>query len=139
MSTASKISRPQTVNEELLQRAVRHQLLIQRLGNREAARIRKLLTEAHGDVLVQLERRLALITQRLQELAAGLQEMMSPVLAQAQQDLQQSLNDLAQSEAQFQAGLVQTATPVQVEMVLPSVTTLQAVVTARPFDGKLLN
>ncbi|MBM3280956.1 MAG: hypothetical protein FJY95_23190, partial [Candidatus Handelsmanbacteria bacterium] len=88
MSVAIKVGRPQTVNEELLQRAVRHQLLLQRVGNREAAAIRRLLREAQVEVLVQLERRLALIgergfdlgpatTQRLQDLAAGLGEVMS--------------------------------------------------------------
>ena len=150
MSAVDKIAgRPQTVNEELLQRSVRHQLLLQRVGNREAARIRKLLKEAHGDVLVQLGRRLSLITQRgydlgpgttqrLLDLATGLHELMSPTLALAQQQLALSLGDLARSEAQFQVGLVQKVVPVPVEMVLPSVATLQAVVAARPFDGKLL-
>ena len=150
MSTAAKIpGRPQTANEALLQRSVRHQLLLQRVGNREAASIRRLLKEAHADALVQLERRLSLIsergfdlgpatTRRLQDLATGLQEMMSPTLKQAQQQLAESLTELAQTEVQFQVGLVQQVTAMQVEMVLPSVTTLQAVVTARPFDGRLL-
>lgn len=150
MSTPPKISRPQTVNEGLLQRSVRHQMLLQRVGNREAARIRKLLAQAHGDVLVQLERRLSLITQRgydlgpattqrLQDLATGLGEMMSPVMKQAQLDLQRNLTDLAHQEASFQAGLIQTLAPVPVEVVLPAIATLQAVVTARPFAGKLLS
>lgn len=150
MSAVSKLAGvPETANEILMQRAIRHHLLVQGVGNREAANIRRLLKRASVDVQGQLERRLALIaergwdlgpvtTQRLQEMAAGLREISAPVLRQAQQNLEGSLNNLAQSEAELQAGLLRHVVPLQVEVVMPSVPMLRSVVAARPFDGKLL-
>ncbi len=141
-----------SVNAELQDRAIRHQLYLTRLGNRQAKQIRQHLTAAHADLMAQLERRLQLIeergfdlgpatTARLRELTGGIGQMTKVATDGAQQQLRLELAGLPQDEARFQVGLAKATVPTELhlELVLPAPVTLQAVVEARPFGGRLLS
>ena len=135
-----------SVNDELLQRAVKHQLYLTRLQSYEAARVRSMLSAAIPDLLERVQARIETITargfdagpvttKRLRDLAVGIAEMVNPTLSGVGKEFMRNLEPIARQEAQWAAGSVKKEMPIEVEMVLPSPAQLQALASTEPIVG----
>lgn len=139
-----------TANEELLDRAIRHASLLERLKASEVRRIVGFLNrEVIPDMLDLLERRLERIrlrgidgdvmrTQRYQDLIAALREVASGGMAKLRELSVEGLVEIGKHEAKWQVGALAKAAPVELEFQIPSVATLRSIVTSRPFQGHVL-
>jgi len=143
-----------TVNGELLDRAIRHLIYLRRLSTGEASRIISFLDgEVYPDILSTLQRRLEAsptralgrgvhTTQRLRRMEQAYNELIRVGMREASSRLRSSLDDIALSEAEFQAAAVKQAItrriPIAFDLELPSVQTLRSIVRARPMQGALL-
>lgn len=138
-----------SVNDELLERTIRHQLYLTRVQSHEAARVRSFLNSVIPDLLEQVQRRLDGITargfdtgpgttKRLRDLSVAMAELVDPQMSRATSLFVKDLEDLGAQEAQWAAGVIQQVMPVEVEMLLPSPATLRAVVTTEPIVGQPL-
>jgi hypothetical protein len=140
---------PQSVNETIQDRAIRHALFLERFKTQEVRRILALLEDAQDNALNLLQRRLLRIeakgfdlgpetTKRLQRLAASMETIIQQASTKTLREVTGSFTDLATREATFQAGVIKKSLPVEWEFTVPSATKLRSVVTARPFQGGLL-
>jgi len=144
-----KILKSDTLNENLVDRAIRHQVFIQRYGTGLANRIVSELEKSEADLVRILTERLLTIqqrgfdtgpvtTRRLHRLQALIDETISLHNGAAYKQLTHELRDLARQEGAWQAGIATAEAPVAVEMLMPSASYLNAVVTSQPFRGKHL-
>lgn len=139
-----------TANEELLDRALSHASLLERLKAGEVRRIVGFLNrEVIPDLLATLESRLDRIrlrgidgdqlrTQRYQDMISALREIVSGGMAKLREQSVEGLVEIGQHEARWQVGALKKAAPIELEFQLPSVGTLRSIVTSRPFQGHLL-
>lgn len=132
-----------TMNEELLDLEVRHQVQLQRLSAGTIKRLIKLLDQADADIVAQLQKRTATLegsftSERLQMLLRAIREINHDAHVQLGSEIRQELRDIARYEVEFQAGLLTRTIPVAFDVVTPAANLLDAVITARPFQGRLL-
>lgn len=144
-----KIRESASLNDDLVDRAIRHQVFIARHGTGLANRMVEELDKVQPDLVRILTERLLAIhkkgfdtgpvtTKRLKSLFAALDEVVSLHNNEAYRRLTVELRALAKQEGLWQAGIATAEAPVKIEMLLPSPQLLNAVVTAQPFRGKLL-
>lgn len=140
-----------TVNATLQDRSIRHLLYVLRLSTSEANTVLDTLdNEITPDILDQLERRLSRIdqrgfdtgpatTQRLEDLFTAFDTIIGEGRQAMQGNLSGRLAEIARSEAEWQAGALTQAIPVQWETTIPSPEILRQAVLERPFDGMPLS
>jgi SPP1 gp7 family putative phage head morphogenesis protein len=146
-----KILKSDTLNENLVDRAIRHQIFIQRYGTSLANRIIDELEKVQPDLVRILTERLMKIhergfdsgpvtTRRLRRLFALIDETVALHNGAAYRQLTLELRQFSKQEGFWQAGLATAEAPtaVTVEMLMPSASLLNAVVTSDPFRGKHL-
>jgi len=137
-----------TINEKILEAQIRHSIYLERYKSGVVYDIIGQLNAAHDDLAKRLAGRLALIEERGYDLGpavtARLQRMLDEIETKTFQAYDQFLQsmtdqgvDFAKYEADFQVRLVNQA-GASVNMVLPSDAQLKAIVTATPFQGKIL-
>lgn len=135
-----------TVNDELLERTIRHQVYLTRLQSHEAMRVRSLLNDVIPDLLERVQQRVDLITargfdagpvttQRLKDLSTAFAEWVDPQMTRVGKAFSEEMQRVAAQEAQWAAGVVEQAMPVDIEMTLPSPAQLRAVVSTEPIVG----
>lgn len=146
-----RISPPLSVNERLLDRAVRHAIHLERYKAGEVRKALRFLDEkVYPDLIGRLTTRLERVkargfdrgpqtTQRLRDMVAALDAILDRQLGALYRKQRSGLVDLADVEARWQVAALESAMPaVQFETLLPSAATLRSVVVSRPFQGKLL-
>lgn len=140
---------PKSVNDEIADRAIRHLFHLTALQNGADRAAIKLFDKMLPQLLDLLGARLMRIevhgfdtgpatTKRLQQLAAGLDKILTEYAKLATQQTTASLIKLAQSEVGFETGLLENTIPIEIELNLPSVPLLRQLVTKQPFDGRVL-
>jgi SPP1 gp7 family putative phage head morphogenesis protein len=132
-----------SVNEAVLDLQVRHQVGLQRLSAGVIRKIIAVLADADKEITAELMGRPATLegsftSQRLKYLLDAVRQIMRDATITLGQDLRGELRDLAKYEADFQASLLTRSLPVAMDIVTPSAQVLNAVVTSRPFQGRLL-
>ena len=137
-----------SVNQDLLNAAIRHAIHSERFGKGLAKRIVVLLDEADADLTDQLERRLNRIidgrdtgpatTRRLTEILDAIRVLNDEVYRKVAAGLEAELTDLAAFEIENQAQTLSRIIPVNVNAVVPSATLIKTLVTETPIDGYLL-
>lgn len=132
-----------TVNDRIRDLEVSHQVGIQRLSTDVVKRLVRLLDIADTKIVEKLRSRGATLegsftSARLQRLLDAIREINRDAHVIAGRELRAELLNIATYEAGFQKRLLQNALPIQWDIVIPSAETLQAAVTARPFQGRLL-
>ena len=140
-------------NERLFRASVLHQVLLSRQSNGVVAAILKLIREADDDILANLQARLGVLSQTdLDRLASGkggettrlarLLEYIRSLESQGRElietGLTNELEGLATAEAAFQQAVLARSAPVALQISVPAVTTLEAAVRSRPFQGRIL-
>lgn len=134
----------QPVNEELVDQIIRHQVLIERFKHRKLRDLRRYIKELRDDVAAQIARRgpelldETVSRQRLEGMLRELEQLSDRIALAATKDLTDDLRQMAEYEANWVLGTLQTTIPVAVETTVPAAITVWAAVEARPFDGRLL-
>lgn len=138
-----------TVNERLLDRAIRHAHFLERLKTGEANRILALLnTDLYPKVLSAVARLESINTEdwggrmrqspRLTKARRRIAKMIDDGIEKAAEKLNISLDRLANVEANWAIQAINQEMPVVVNMKLPSPNQLAAIRRSQPFRGKLL-
>jgi hypothetical protein len=139
-----------TVNEDLRRLAIRHAHLIERLKNAQVRKaIGELNVEVFEDLLAQLSHRLENITtrgfdkgvastERTQQMVRAYEMIIDEGYKKLGVGLADNLQDVSGVEAKWQASVISQASPIALDLALPSAAQLRAVVTSRPFQGALL-
>lgn len=134
-----------SVNTDILHRAIRHAVLIERL---KAQTVRDILRFLNDDVLPdllgQIERRLGQgkrrwTTKRARAMAAVNRKTLQAGLRGTREKLTDALVQASFTEAEFtRAMAVRAAQPLQLDFTMPSLATLRAIVETDPMEGHLL-
>jgi len=132
-----------SVNEDILQLQVRHAVGLQRLSAGMIRDIIRILETSDREIVNKLRARGATLegtftSARFQTLLEAIREINRDAYVELANKLRGDLGDLAKYEGQFQAQLLTRAVPVALDIVTPSAGLLRAVVTAQPFQGRLL-
>lgn len=147
-----------SVNEEIQDRAIRHQIQLLRLENNEAQAIIKMLDD---EVIPDLVDRIAahlsrmelsggtiqgIEAQRLQSLSGAIDEILKrfdgsgPDSADSiRRKLVERLTGIAETEAKAADKVIQDALPIEFETAVPDVNKLRSLVINQPFDGAPLD
>lgn len=131
---------PTTVNDELLDQSVGHQINLMRLGTGIVRKIIAILEKTDKDLLARVERRArdGLNNTRLNALLAEIRKTNKDAYAAIERLAKRELASLAVYEADYQISMVQTTVPIEVNVLRPATDLLVAVVTTDPFEGALL-
>lgn len=134
-----------TFNEQFFDASVRHQIDLLRFGSGVARKVNGLLDETRADLRRQVERRLGKVTgitgsslKRLRELERAIDQTRSGAWNDVTESWTRTATDIALEEPLFVAGVVTRILPVELDLVQPSPATLRALVTSRPFHGRVL-
>lgn len=135
-----------TVNEELFDALVRHQIYLLRLSGNVRNRVHRVLDATEQDIADKIRSRLLNSTgletpadvRRLEALLASIRSIRLKAWEQVTEEWLQQLQDLATNEAVLVAGVVKTVSPVVLDLVLPSARLLKAITTSSPFEGRTL-
>lgn len=130
-----------SLNEEIMDLQVRHQVGVQRLGSGVLQKLIPILNTADEEIVTQLVKRGAdgtFTTRRLEALLQSIREINRDAHVELGRELRAELREVAAYEARYQADLFSRALPIRADIVTPAASTLNAVVTSRPFQGKLL-
>lgn len=126
--------------------AVRHQIGLLRVAGGLRNATWRLLDATEADLRKEIANRLRRHTgtnrpadlARKEKLLAEIDKIRGPAWKGVEKLWRQELNALAINEPKFMAALLDTVLPVQLETTLPTASQLRAIVTARPFEGKVL-
>lgn len=138
-----------TVNELIVDRSIRHMVLLERLKESE---VRKIITFLNRQVIPDLQSQLNREIVRLNELGmstsiklrllqsrlADMSRITQSGMHSARQRLEESSIGISQTEAEFVRRMVEAATPINIGLTLPATSVLQDVVTRSPIHGRLL-
>ncbi len=135
-----------TVNDELFDALVRHQIGLLRVSGSVRNRILEILDATEADIKDRIERRLANAVPGVTPANANrlrvLMEMVRKIRGQAWSDvtaeLVRSMVDIALNEAEFMDQGVQSVAPTVVAPVIPEPALLRALVAKSPFEGRVL-
>lgn len=139
-----------SANGRIYDGVVRHAVLLERLKTHEANQVVAFLeTELYGDLVETLTARLAHISargfdagpwtsKRLANMLQTVDGLITEGYRGSHKAFGESLVAISKSEAEWMASLLATASPVDLGISLPSPALLRSVVTARPFQGRLL-
>lgn len=138
-----------SANEELLNRGIRHAVLIDRLAEGEARKILSFLNDTMFPAITERAfNRLNRIgargfdadftTRRHRDMIAALDKIVSTGMGEARNRLAGDLVDIGKAEAAFQVGAIRAASPVPLDLALPPVNQIRHIVAARPFRGAVL-
>lgn len=134
-----------TANQQFLDASIRHQIDLLRFGSGVARKVNGLLDATLDDLRAQVERRLGKTSgldstglRRLRELESAIVRTRNPAWNDVTEEWTRTATDVALEEPIFVSGVLTNALPVQLDLVQPSAGTLRALVTTRPFQGRLL-
>lgn len=133
-----------TVNDDLLDLAVRHQVYLTRYSTATVRKIIALLNRVDGDLAAQIQRfdpaavDGAWSQKRLEKLLVAVRVVNRDAYNQVGKELTAELKALAAYEGAYQARSITSALPVIMDIVTPSAEQLYAAVSARPFQGRVL-
>lgn len=135
-----------TVNEELFDALVRHQIYLLRVSGSIRNRILALLDATEQDIADKIRSRLLNATgldtpadvRRLEGLLSAIRVTRLKAWDQVTEEWLQQVQDVATNEPALLAGITRTVSPVILDLVLPSVRSLKAIATSNPFEGRTL-
>ena len=137
------------MNAQLVDRAVRHAVYVERLKTNEVRAVMTLLNRrVMPDILQQITYRLSDIAAglrkvsytdyRLQAMKQAIQGFMDSGMGSVHVMLEARLQTIAASEMESQVAMVKGAITVPLDFIAPAPNLLRAIVTERPFEGRIL-
>lgn len=136
-----------TANEEYRDAALRHQIYLRRYTAGLINRVAAILEQADAELVLKLRARLVKLEgkpidftgERWKALLAEVREARAAAM-QAYKDLLRSeLVPLGRQEGEQELKLLEAAAPIEVSFTTVAADQLRAILSARPFHGKLLN
>jgi len=138
-----------TVNEEIRDQLLAHQIELIRFGKGMSTRIVRLLDRAEPELKAAIRARLDRIahlgfdpgpatTARMIRTSKLIAEISKPTFQEINQIVRSELVGLSIGETQFIAGVLNDTLPVLFTPVLPSARELRGIVFARPFENRIL-
>ena len=136
-----------TANEEYRDAALRHQIGLRRYTAGLNKRIATLLEKADAELTQKLKDRLAKFDgrdldytgERWKALLADMRDARAAALAEFRTTVREELGQLAPMEASREVSVLQSAIPIEITFATVAADQLRAIVSARPFQGRLLN
>ncbi len=140
-----------SVNEELLDRAIRHLMFLTRLQTAEANKVLRFVERTViPDITNRLARRMELITargydlgpvttRRLEAMLASFKEINTKNFRTMKKSVTKNSLAIAKQEAQWQSGTINDVLKVSVDFDFPSTSQLRNSVLQRPFGGQKMN
>jgi SPP1 gp7 family putative phage head morphogenesis protein len=135
-----------TVNEELFDALVRHQIYLLRMSGSIRNRVYQLLDATEADIADKIRSRLLGNTgldtpasvRRMEALLAAIRKTRLTAWNQVTEAWLEDIQDLATSEPVLMAGITRTVAPVILDLVLPSPALLKSIAKTSPFEGRTL-
>lgn len=134
-----------TVNEELFDASVRHQVAVRRFTSGETRRVLALLEATDRDLVRLLRERLQRLgpvqdfqSTRLKALLQDVRAARVAAMTSLREVITGDLLDLAKTEAAVEIRLLKAAVPIQIEFATVQAQVLREIVYRRPFQGQLL-
>lgn len=133
-----------SVNDELLDRAIRHQIGLERYSNATVRKIIALLNRVDADLSAQIQRNDPTAVngnwsqRRIVKLLDAVRATLKEVYQVARAALNREIRDLGTYEAVFQQQSIASTLPLLLDVLTPTPEQLYAAVHARPFQGALL-
>lgn len=135
-----------TANEELRDASLRHQIALRRYSSGLIKRIAELLERADADLTLKLRQRLAAFegkpadftSERWKALLKDIREARAAAMLQYRDMSRQELLALAPVEAAKELAIITASIPIDLAMAQVPADQLRAIVSSRPFQGKLL-
>jgi SPP1 gp7 family putative phage head morphogenesis protein len=148
---AKKGRRKLTVNNELLNKYIRHSINIEQLKNSEARKIGSFLKkETFPQIYKKLITELSKIKnieslgsiyriKRLKQLLASVQKISSIGIAKAEGRLVSNLENISLYEANWNSKTIQDVVPLDIDFTMPSNSVLKQLVVTKPMEGHKLS
>lgn len=135
-----------TANEDYLDAALRHQIGVRRYSSGLTKRIAKLLESADADLVKMLRDRLNRLegkpidftSQRWIALIRDIREARDSVLNEYRKISRKELSAFAALEAAKESSILLSSIPIEMSFAAVSADQLRAIVSSRPFQGRLL-
>jgi SPP1 gp7 family putative phage head morphogenesis protein len=133
-----------TVNGDLFDLAVRHQVGLQRVSTATVRKLIALLNRVDADIVAQMQRydptevSGAWSAKRLEKLLEAVRVVNRDAYNTVGKELTADLKALAAYEGVFQASALSSALPIAFDIISPSAEQLFAAVNSRPFQGRIL-
>ena len=131
-------------NRDLFDAMLRHQIMLLKMDRTVRDDVFRILDATEKDLAKQIASRLGdggrsmLGTRRLQLLEDVIKNTRLEAWDQINEKWVEDLIQVAKSEVETTKGIVQTAAPVSLELVLPNTSTLKAIAKTNPFQGRTL-
>lgn len=131
--------RADTVSQQLANILVRRQVYLQRYANHVAREVVKLLDKSDERILAKL-RTLpdGYSKARASAVLSSIREITGVAYRNSGEFLRKELTGLAVAERDFGLAALKAAYPIRVSWTAPTVTSLRTVISARPFQGRIL-
>lgn len=137
------------INDTLLDRGIRHAIHLERAKKKHVDKVLRLLNrQVIPDIARQLQRmspgergfaKSVHKTERLRGMMSSVKGIIHGGYRHAGQVVQKDMSDLALSEAEFQAAMLNKTFPIAIDFATPSPALLDSIVTQRPFQGRFLS
>lgn len=140
------------VNDDLLDRQLRHATFLERYKQSEVNAIRRTLNSGHRSALDELRGRLNRLSRkhfkanaapesirRVKQMIEAVDSLAQASLNSVRTELVDNLVKLSSIESRFALESVRSVFPVAYDFVSPPPQLLRSIVTSRPMDGELLN
>lgn len=133
-----------TVNNQLLDAQVNHNIDLQRYGNGVVNRIIAILNKTDADLFSQLTAKLETLppnsftVERLDALLASTRALNAQAYAEVSTELNRELKSLVEYESGYQLNLFSNTVPVNISFASVNIEQAYTAALARPFQGRLL-
>lgn len=138
-----------TINDEILDGQIAHMVWLERYKSGTVRKIISTLNKADNDLVEKIAARLTKIqergydigpaqTERLKKLLDEIRSSRVDIYKALLEETREELNEFAIHEADYQKALIDHTTANAVSLEKPSLNQLKAVVSAKPFQGRLL-
>lgn len=145
MATKKPEDRDQpSVNDLLMDEAIRHQIDLARYSNGLVRRMVAILNRADARLFAELTAALerldpsSFTVERLESMLSSVRAINSQAYSQIEQSLREELRDFVEYEAAYQTKALVYVVPVQVHVASVTAETVYAAAMSRPFQGTLL-
>lgn len=130
------------VNNQILERAIKHAVYLEQLKNSEVRLLVKFFNEqVEPEIMLLVEKHLGrktLTEKRLKELALSVKALSIEGLRQLNTEFVQELKDISVTEAQWNALMLKAVVPIDIDFRTPHLGTLKSMIKKTPVHGKLL-
>lgn len=129
-----------SINEALFHAGVKHQIYLQRYSTQTVQDMLDLLNQSELDIMDKLTR--ADLTdfsqRRLRAMLSEIRQLSGAAYDRLQDQLDSTLTDTAQYEADFNANLIESLLPIEITLVRPSLDTLASLIKSKPMQGRFI-